>query len=263
MNVRSPLIALGLLLGLAACVPGAAEYTESEAPKALQLSNASASFAVRFYPGSARLLPTDAARLDALARNGEIAPTDRVTVSPAGGPGLAAARFQSISGRLVPYRLVPSLLPLASVPPNRALIESGRYLVTLPPCPNWSKSPSAADYTNTDPSNFGCADAVNLGRMVWHPADLAEGVPLGPQYVEATTPAYAPTVFTAGAATPTGGVFNATPQSIANAVNVVGCANTLAPSVSTSATGTAGGGGSSQSLATAPSVGCTNPPAPA
>ena len=44
---------------------------------------------------------------------------------------------------------------------DRATIQSGRYLVTLPACPNFSKQASL-DYTNTLSSNYGCADKVNL-----------------------------------------------------------------------------------------------------
>jgi pilus assembly protein CpaD len=50
--------------------------------------------------------------------------------------------------------------------------------VMLPPCPNWSQSPST-DFTNEPSSNFGCTNAVNLGMMVANPADLAGGRTLG------------------------------------------------------------------------------------
>jgi pilus assembly protein CpaD len=186
MKLHSWLANLGLLVALAACVPLAATYTDVEAPKALKLDNASTVVAVRFAPGSAHLLPGDAARLRALAAAGYIAPTDRVAVSAGGGPRLAAARFQSISHELLAYRIVPGQRPLADVPRNVALIDTGRYLVTMPPCPNWSKD-SALGFTNTEASNFGCTEAVNLGHMVWRPADLAEGVPLGPVYTQNTT----------------------------------------------------------------------------
>ena len=54
-----------------------------------------------------------------------------------------------------------------------------RYVVTLPPCPNWSKEPSY-DFDNSTHSNFGCANVGNLGRMVASPSDLAAGRPLEP-----------------------------------------------------------------------------------
>jgi pilus assembly protein CpaD len=178
MKLQPCLVGVALLLALAACRPGAAEYTESEAPKTLALDNATASIAVRFLPGSSRLLARDAARLRALAGSGGIAPSDRVTVAAAGRPALAAARFNTIATELLHYRIVASEGPLAGVPANRAIIETERYLVGLPPCPNWSKL-SPLGFANAHASNFGCATATNLGLMVASPADLAEGRPLG------------------------------------------------------------------------------------
>ena len=174
MNLH-PLIAAGMLLALSACLP--AEYTEAEAPKNLTLDNASAHFTVRFAPGSGRLSPSEAGRLRAMAATGTLAPSDRVLVAAAGSPALAAARFDAISAELLPYRVVASPRQLAAVPANHAVIESERYLVTLPTCPNWSKFPSVR-YTNTHSSNFGCAHVVNLGVSVANPADLVEGRPL-------------------------------------------------------------------------------------
>jgi len=179
MKLHPILAGLAIALPLAACQPGAAEYTESEAPKSLTLDNANATLAVRFLPGSSRLAPADAARLRAMAASGAIAPADNVTVAASGGPALAAARDGAVAAVLLPYRIVATPRTLARVPANRAVIETGRYLVTLPPCPNWSKE-SRLDYGNSFPSNFGCATAVDLGMSVWSPADLAEGRPVGP-----------------------------------------------------------------------------------
>ena len=176
MKLHPILAGVAILLALAACRPGAAEYTESEAPKNLTLDNANTTLALRFLPGSSRLVGADAARLRAMAASGRIASGDRVMVAPAGGPALAAARFNAVAGELLPYRIIPSSRSIAGVPTDRAVIETGRYLVTLPPCPNWSKQANL-DFTNTLASNFGCATAVNLGLSVWSPADLAEGRP--------------------------------------------------------------------------------------
>jgi pilus assembly protein CpaD len=175
MKMHDRLIAAALVLGLAAC---AAQYTDSEAPKQVRLDNASARVDVRFGPGSSRLLARDAARLRALAAAGAIASSDRVIVAASGPPRLAAARFETISSVLLPYRIVAMQGPLTPVPANRAIIESERYLVTLPPCPNWSKYPPLG-YTNTHASNFGCTTAVDLALMVANPADLVEGRPAG------------------------------------------------------------------------------------
>ena len=178
MKLYPHLAIAAVILALAACHPGVTEYNEVEAPKQLTLDNASIRADVRFAPGSSRLLAGDAARLRALAAGGKIAPSDRVTVSVAGGPALAAARFDAIAAELLHYRIAATALPLAAVPANRAIVRAERYLVSVPPCPNWSKNPPI-DFTNTLSSNFGCTDAVNLGRMVASPADLAEGRPLG------------------------------------------------------------------------------------
>jgi pilus assembly protein CpaD len=175
MKTHRHLAAVALVLGLAACVT---EYSDVEAPKHLTLDNASARIDVRFAPGSSRLLAGDAARLHALAAGGRIAPSDRVAVSAAGGPALAGARFAAIATELQRHRIVATELPLGGVPANRAIIQTGRYFVTSPPCPNWSKNPPV-DYTNAHASNFGCATVTNFASMVSSPADLVEGRPIG------------------------------------------------------------------------------------
>ncbi len=54
-----------------------------------------------------------------------------------------------------------------------------RYLVTLPPCPDWSRQ-SGTDFANLPHSNFGCATQTNLGLMVAEPRDLLHGRGLAP-----------------------------------------------------------------------------------
>ena len=54
-----------------------------------------------------------------------------------------------------------------------------RYLVTLPPCPDWSRQ-SGTDFANLPHSNFGCATETNLGLMVAEPRDLVRGRGLAP-----------------------------------------------------------------------------------
>ncbi len=165
---------LALALAFAGCAPGAAEYTKSEAPNQLQVEGSTNAVELGFAAGSDRLGPATAARLDGLVASGAIRPADRITVAAAGPPGLAAAREAAISSRLLRWGIVAEARPLAGVPPNRAVVTVGHYVVTLPPCPNWSM-PRANDFTNAPPSNFGCATAVNLGLMVASPADLTSG----------------------------------------------------------------------------------------
>ena len=173
-----PLLAI-VFLALAACRPAATEWTDREAPKYLRLDNAAVSVNVRFAAGSAQLLPADAARLRGMAATGAILPSDRVAVAIGGGPGLAEARRDAISAALLPYGIVTSPSALAGVATNHGVVEVGRYLVTLPPCPNWSKAPGT-DFTNSYPSNWACATQTNLGQMVANPSDLVAGQPLSP-----------------------------------------------------------------------------------
>jgi pilus assembly protein CpaD len=179
--MKRPLYALALpvMLALAACRPGAAEYTESEAPKLLGLDSAGTQFGLAFAPGSARLAPGEGARLHRLALSGTISHEDRVTISASGAPRLQQQRAQAISSELLGFGIVAAASPIAGVARDRAIVAVGRYMVTLPACPNWSKAPNA-DFTNALPSNFGCATASNLGLMAASPSDLVSGRPLGP-----------------------------------------------------------------------------------
>jgi pilus assembly protein CpaD len=179
MNMKPYPLFVIAFLALAACRPAATEWTESEAPKYLRLDNASATVNVRFAPGSAHLLPADAARLRAMVATGAIQPSDRVRVAVGGGPALAEARRDAISAALLPYGVVTSPSVLTGIDSNHAVVEVGRYLVTTPPCPNWSKAPGT-DFTNSFPSNWACATQTNLGQMVANPSDLVSGQPLSP-----------------------------------------------------------------------------------
>jgi len=168
------LLAIPVMLALAACRPGAAEYTEAEAPKLLRVDSAASQISLAFAGGSDRLAAGESARLHQLALSGRIGPGDRVTIAPSGGPLLQEERVAAISRELLRYGIVATAGPLAAVPRDHAIVMIGRYMVTLPRCPNWSQYP-ASDFTNARTSNFGCAVASNLGLMVASPADLAGG----------------------------------------------------------------------------------------
>lgn len=167
-----------LPLVLAACVPGVAEYTKTEAPAQLQVYGGQHVLTIAFARGSARLSPSQAGHLGQLVHDGEIRPADRVAIAAGGGDALAQARIAAISAALLRDGIVAKARRFDGVPVNHAVVLVGRYAVTLPACPNWSGSPST-DFTNEPTSNYGCANAVNLGMMVANPADLAAGRRLG------------------------------------------------------------------------------------
>jgi pilus assembly protein CpaD len=164
-------LAIPAMLALAACRPGAAEYTGAEAPKQLRVDSATSTLNLAFAAGSGQLAPGEAARLQRLAMSGNIGPQDHVAIAVAGDPLLRQRRLETISGELLQYGIAATASPLVGVPRDRAIITVGRYLVTLPACPDWSQYP-ASDFTNAKTSNFGCATAVNLGLMVARPGDL-------------------------------------------------------------------------------------------
>src|ERR1700730_1062417 len=176
MNIRLYPIVLPLMLALAACV---ADYTKSEAPNNLRVDGAESRRELAFATGSAYLTPGEHRKLDGWVLSGSIRPADRVAIAAAGPPGLAEQRAAAISRELLRYGIVTQTLALAAVPANHAIVAVGRYAVTLPTCPNWSQSLSA-DFTNAFTSNYGCANATNLGLMVASPADLVSGRTLAP-----------------------------------------------------------------------------------
>ena len=171
MKSHLRLVALPLMLGLAAC---AAEYSKSEAPDTLRVDGAESRRELAFAAGSAYLTPSELRKIDGWVLSGSIRPADRVEISAAGAPGLAEQRAAAISRELLRYGIVTQTLALDTVPANRAIVSVGRYAVTLPTCPNWSQSLDY-DFTNAFTSNYGCANATNLGLMVASPADLASG----------------------------------------------------------------------------------------
>jgi len=165
------LVVLPLTLGLAAC---AFEYSKSEAPDTLRVDGAESRRELAFAAGSAYLTPSELRQIDGWVLSGTIRSADRVAVAAGGPPGLAEQRAAAISRELLRYGIVTQTLALDTVPANRAIVSVGRYAVTLPTCPNWSQSLSN-DFTNAFTSNYGCANATNLGLMVASPADLVSG----------------------------------------------------------------------------------------
>ena len=171
MKSHLRLAVLPLILGLSAC---AAEYSKSEAPDTLRVDGGESRLSIAFAGGSDRLAAGEAARLDRMVLAGTIRPADRVRVAASGPPGLAERRAAAISRELLRYGIVAQPTALDAVPANHALVSVGRYSVTLPDCPNWSQSLSY-DFTNAFTSNYGCANATNLGLMVATPGDLVSG----------------------------------------------------------------------------------------
>jgi pilus assembly protein CpaD len=175
MHRNRSILALALTIFVGACAP-VTTYTDAEAPKRLKLDSATTQLNLHFAPGSAALSAGETARLRQLAATGRVDPSDRVTIAVNGAPQLAQARAGAVAAALSPYGIVP-MTDYGDAPPNGAVVAITRTLVTLPPCPNWSKPPYS-DYGNQPSSNFGCSTEANLGMMIAHPTDLASGLPV-------------------------------------------------------------------------------------
>ena len=171
MKIRFYPVLIPVLLGLAGC---AAEYSKSEAPTALRVDGAESRREIAFAAGSATLSPSEIRKINDWVLSGTIRPADRVAIAAGGPPALAQARTSAIAKALLRWGIVATSEPFADVAANRAVVNIGRYAVTLPDCPNWSQS-LQWEFTNAYTSNFGCADATNLGLMVASPGDLVSG----------------------------------------------------------------------------------------
>jgi pilus assembly protein CpaD len=171
VKMRFYAVLFPVLLGLTGC---AAEYSKSEAPTDLRVDGAQSRREIAFAAGSAALAPSEIRKINDWVLSGGIRPADRVAIAAGGPPALAAARTGAISKALLRWGITATAEPLVGVAANRAVVNVGRYAVTLPDCPNWSQS-LQWEFTNAYTSNYGCADATNLGLMVASPADLVSG----------------------------------------------------------------------------------------
>lgn len=205
-----PLLWASILgLGLAACSPAGLGtnqqlgWTEAGSPKNLEVDRASYRHAVYFDTDRAaisgleedRLLgflaaaqpgPRDTIRLEGHADerasdvyNIELAARRAAAVRNLlddegyGGVSITSSAF----GEALPVD--PGTGPEAWRHNRRVEVVLERYVVTLPPCPDWSRE-SGTDFANLPHSNFGCATQTNLGLMVAEPRDLVQGRGLAP-----------------------------------------------------------------------------------
>lgn len=101
---------------------------------------------------------------------------DELAIDPGDSPG-AESRWNAVASFLENVGVSVSRSTAiygTALEPGGARIVVGRYNVTPPRCPDWSKR-AERDYQNTPSSNFGCSTATNIGMMVANPGDLLRG----------------------------------------------------------------------------------------
>jgi len=157
------------------------DWTPMQSPKTNQVSVVHNEVVIPFAPGTARLGASEVNQINRfVARDGS--QVSVVIGAASGPPALAELRGREVQSLLARRGIAANILVGESdrLAVNTVLVSIDRYVVTTPRCPDFSK-PTESNYTNTPDSNFGCANAQNLGVMVANPADLVRGRELGPQ----------------------------------------------------------------------------------
>jgi pilus assembly protein CpaD len=177
-------LCVGVAAMLAACTPDSDDtsLTPAPSPKQLKVQYTELKHPAGFVHAAARLAPGEAAKLDAFLDGARVTSEDHVYLEVADSDKLAAQRIGAVSRALADRGIGAKVLPAADkeVGADELLVKVERYVVTLPDCPDWTKSPYQF-HDNKVGSNFGCATTTNLGLMVADPRDLAVGRTLGPQ----------------------------------------------------------------------------------
>ncbi|MBT6095454.1 MAG: hypothetical protein HOH04_11275 [Rhodospirillaceae bacterium] len=154
-------------------------------PKRLQLQAVDHAHAVKFRTHRADLLATEADNLVRFLRVRSRAARYTIYVVPdsAPTPELAEARAETVAGYLEGHGFHTRILAPLPEQTGEVRVVVRSYTVTLPGCPDWTSEPGNTG-DNVVHSNWGCANATNLGQMVADPADLAHGRQPGPADAE-------------------------------------------------------------------------------
>jgi pilus assembly protein CpaD len=178
-NRIAGVIALALLA--AGCSADATNWSPAASPKANKVELVHLTHDIAFFGTEAEADGVARGSLESFLARHEVGYGDRIYVIAAPrDPGpVAVARAENVARLLARRGLQPTVLPhaeWAGQPASRNALRVlvHRFVVRSPACPDFRK-PGAADYGNTESSNFGCANAVNLGLMVADPRDLVEG----------------------------------------------------------------------------------------
>lgn len=181
------LIAAAALL-ISACTPESARWSSVESAKENRVDFVTVAHKVNFPPGTAMVASDEEEHLADFLSTLEYGYGDQVTLdvgpmrSDKAANTLAKKRIETVMAMLrrldVPSRIAPRPTIEGALSRDAVVVTLGRYVVTGPKCPDWRK-PEAIDYTNTPPSNFGCATMTNLDLMVANPGDLVRGTPGG------------------------------------------------------------------------------------
>jgi pilus assembly protein CpaD len=186
-SVRHLCLAMGLVF-LTACADRTTYWSPSISPKKNKVSWAEYHHPVNFSNTSTQMNKTEKKALSRFL--GRVGRGHGVSVMLATGSStLAKRRETSLARHLIGRGYSVSRIPARkshSVRANSVRVTVGRYIVTPPACPDWSKE-ATGDPANRSTSNFRCATETNLGLMVANPEALIRGTQIGPADGEAIT----------------------------------------------------------------------------
>jgi pilus assembly protein CpaD len=178
-----PLLLAAALL-MAGCTQDAERWSPTESSKDNRVDFVTMAHKVEFAPGTAKPEAGEDRKLADFLAQLDFGYGDQLTIdvgpkrNDATADQLAAKRLDAVAKMLRQIRAPATVAQRPTVDgalsPNAVVVTLGRYVVTPPSCPDWTK-PEADDFTNTPASNYGCANATNMGLMVANPADLVRG----------------------------------------------------------------------------------------
>jgi pilus assembly protein CpaD len=168
-----------VLLGACDHIPDFKDYARYDPPVERQpaVQPVAVAHTVAFGQGAVTLDPAAGRDIDAFLARQRVDRVDALEVAiPAGGGEVARGRAERVIAYLNLKRLAAGLVieddPKMSADTVQLVLH--RYQVTLPGCPDWTDK-GGITHSNQPTSNWGCANAVNLGLMVADPGDLVRG----------------------------------------------------------------------------------------
>lgn len=177
--MNSPMLILVAMVLLSGCEAGKNNIEDwskiSERPETTA-KRVFFSHDILFSPNGVMLNESEGRRLQIFVDTAAVSGADRVYLV-SGSSAADQRRARNVADFLAANNItvLPSLGKTgAHEPPKGSLsVMISRYAVVLPRCPDWSGE--RFTYNNVPASNWGCATAINLGRMVARPEDLVRG----------------------------------------------------------------------------------------
>ncbi len=188
MTTRSTAIgmigALCAALALGACVPRSAHWSGNEPVKRNQVELVRLAHDVHFPPSGATLSAAEAEAIAAFLKSVDFRYGDRLALDLGQDQDGKLRPVSEARGRAIRAHLESLGHEVAADPvdhgaqpaPDAVRLVVERYVVTLPPCPDW-RQPASPNYNNAPTGNLGCANVTALGMMVADPKDLVAPEP--------------------------------------------------------------------------------------